>query len=626
MTRSKKLDDKKHGIEQQRPSFAGLIPLLVVVAGVCAYLTSFDGAFMFDEIPRIEKSEQIHGLWPPSRMLSGRRPVVTFTLALNYSVSELDVRSYHLVNLAIHVLAALTLFGILRRTFLLQECRKRYGDAGPWLAVSAALIWVVHPLQTQSVTYVIQRGESLMGLFYLLTLYSVIRGAGSARPRAWYAAAVIACALGMGSKAVMVTAPCAVLLYDRIFLARSLADVLRRRWGLYLGLAATWSILARLGIVRGVLNPPAGAVGTVGFAYKGVTPFEYALTQCEVILHYLRLSFWPSGLCLDYDWTAAETVGAVALPAPVIVGLLVGTIWCLARRPRLGFLGAWFFIILAPTSSFIPIKDLAFEHRMYLSLAAVVTLAVVCGHGLLSYLRKRMGTESSLVRWGPVCVVVAAVLALGCVTAVRNTDYHSRLAMWTDVVAKRPENARAHSNLGIALLAEGRSAEAIDPCSQAIRIDPDFAGGHYRLAQVLKRNGRWDEAIDSFGKAISLNPRYEQAHIDRGNTFYSLRRFDEAVEDYRMVMQINPRNAGMSVNLGNALGSVGKFDEAIEAYREAVRIKPDWVEARQQLASRLHSLGRLDEAIQEYREVLRQIPGHPEARRGLDAALARQSK
>ena len=625
MTRSRKREEKKRREDRKRPGFIRLLPLLVVIAGVCAYIPSFDGAFMFDEITRIEKSDQLHGLWPLSRMLSGRRPVVTFTLALNYKMSELDTRSYHAVNLTIHILAALTLYGILRRT--LQRLEKQgagLGGAGPWLALSVALIWVVHPLQTQSVTYIIQRGESLMGLFYLLSLYCVIRGVDSVRPRVWYAAAVVACGLGMGSKAVMITAPCVVLLYDRIFLAKSFVGALRRRWGLYLCLAATWGVLMWLGIVRGVLDPTKGGSATVGFGYKGVTPLEYALTQCDVIVHYLKLSFWPSGLCLDYGWAAVKSAGAVAVPSVVIAAFLVGTVWCLARKPQLGFVGAWFFIILAPTSSFIPIKDLVFEHRMYLPLAGVITLAVVGWHHLSAQLCTRMGAKPLLARWSSACAATVVVAILGCVTADRNKDYHSRLAMWSDVVAKRPENARAYSNLGVALISEGRFAEAIEPCRQATRVDPNFAGGHYRLAQALKKNDKSQEAIASFSTAIELYPRYEEAHIDRGNTFYDLRRFEEAADDYRMVMKINPRNAGMSINLGNALGALGKYDEAIAAYREALRIKPDWVEARFHLANRLHGLGRLEEAIREYREVLRRRPEFAEAGRALDAALARQ--
>ena len=153
---------------------------------------------------------------------------------------------YHVVNLAIHILGALVLYGVVRRTLLCASLRQRYGDEARWLALAVALIWVVHPLQTESVTYLIQRTESLMGLFFLLTLYCVIRGSTSSGRRGWYAAAVVCCALGMGSKEVMVVAPLTVLLYDRAFLSGSFREALRARAALYAGLFGCWLVLVGL--------------------------------------------------------------------------------------------------------------------------------------------------------------------------------------------------------------------------------------------------------------------------------------------------------------------------------------------------------------------------------------------
>ncbi|MEK7786522.1 MAG: glycosyltransferase family 39 protein, partial [Chloroflexota bacterium] len=244
-----------------------------------------------------------------------------------------------------------------------------------YFAFAVALLWAVHPLQTQSVTYVIQRGESLMGLFYLLTLYCAIRGLHSSRRRGWYGAAIVACALGMASKAVMVTAPVMVFIYDLVFLRRSgmpktsgagrphggaalghaTPPAQAARWGLYFGLAATWGVLWACDVTGEVLDPSARR-SHVGFGYHGLTPLEYAATQPGVILNYLRLSFWSVGLCLDYDWPVARTAIVIIPPALVLLLLIGATAWGLVRRSWLGFAGAWFFVILAPTSSFIPIK------------------------------------------------------------------------------------------------------------------------------------------------------------------------------------------------------------------------------------------------------------------------------
>jgi len=311
-----------------------LAPLTIVAVGLSVYLSSFEGAFVFDDAAHILNNDRMTELWPLTKVLSGRRPVVDLTLAINHAVGGFNVRGYHAVNVAIHILAALTLYGIVRRTLLRWGRRHEAWGDGPfsqaeaavssvstrldsdtasWLAMVGALIWVVHPLQTQSVTYLIQRAESLMGLFYLLTIYCVIRGAvsseaqgGRRRAFAWYVAAVVACALGMGCKAVMATAPVMALAYDRTFLAGSVKDALRRRWGLHAGLAATWGVMWSTGVVRGVLNPSA-RVAHIGFGYKGITPLEYALTQFGVLVEYLKLSMWPRPLCLDYTWPVAGT-------------------------------------------------------------------------------------------------------------------------------------------------------------------------------------------------------------------------------------------------------------------------------------------------------------------------------
>lgn len=384
---------------------------LLTAAGIAAYLNSFSAPFLFDDFYHILHNPRIRDLFQPAAILGGTaRPLVALTLAVNYALGGLNVWGYHAFNLAVHLAAGLTLFGILRRTLR--------GPQSDELAPAAALIWLLHPLQTQSVTYVIQRGESVMGLFYLLTLYCVIRG--------WNGRAILCCALGMLSKPVMVTAPLLVLLYDRIFLSRSWADLFRRKKWLYAGLAATWVILP---VVLSQGTPEFR--DAVGLNLRKASPLSYLLTQAGVILHYLRLALWPHPLLLDYQWPIAKSFGEVALPAAAVAGLLAWTLWALRRRPEIGFWGAWFFGILAPTSSFLPITDAAFEHRMYLPLAAVVLLA------LLGF--KRLTTRRPLLFWA---ITVALIPALGLATARRNAVYNDPVAFWQEHLSHRPGNAR----------------------------------------------------------------------------------------------------------------------------------------------------------------------------------------
>ena len=274
--------------ERDRGSNRGLawMGAAIVVAIVLSYAGTFGVPFLLDDSSSIVDNSSIRSLRavaevlaPPADGTTGGRPFLNLTFAVNYSTSGLEPWSYHAVNLLIHVLAALTLFGVVRRTLLMTPLRSRWSDSALWFAGMVALIWGVHPVQTQSVTYISQRAESLMGLFYLLTLYGFIRGL-EARPLLWHTLAVSACLLGAFTKEVIVTAPLLVLLYDRAFVAGSFAEALRRRKLFYSSLAATWAVV-------GWMLLDVGQRG-VGFG-EGVSAFNYALTQCDAVLVYLKL-------------------------------------------------------------------------------------------------------------------------------------------------------------------------------------------------------------------------------------------------------------------------------------------------------------------------------------------------
>jgi len=449
--------------------------LLIILVGLFFYLDSFQGAFVYDEINFITNNPTIRQLWPPWPALLApinvNRPLIGLTNAMNYGISGLNPWSYHALNLIIHLMAALALFGIVRRTLRAGKLAGPFGKNSNALSLVVALIWMVHPLQTQSVTYVIQRCESLMGMFYLVTLYCSIRSFSSNRAGLWYAVAIAACAGGMLSKQVMVTAPLAVLLYEVSFGGGSIRGVLVKRWPLYTGLAATWALLAVIVIAAPVND-------TAGFAVKSISSWDYCKSEFAVILYYLRLAFWPYPLCLDYyGWPQARTIGQI-LPCAVGVGTLVlASVWAIVRRLPSGFLGVAFFLILSVTSSIMPFSDFVFEHRMYLPLAPLVTLVVIGGYSMTGYLIDRLPAVARRKRHGKRLAMAMAtiiIVVLGFATARRNVDYQSDITMWSDVAAKRPDNARAHNNLGEILAGRNRIEEATVQFDQAVKLDPNF--------------------------------------------------------------------------------------------------------------------------------------------------------
>ena len=432
---------------------------LIVLATVLAYRNSLNSPFIFDDEFAIVPNLTIRELWPIWKPLCPPnhgetvtgRPLLNLSLAVNYALSGLNVWGYHVANLAIHVLAALLLFGIFRRTFLLPALGNSRIPAPTCLALAIAMLWALHPLQTESVTYIVQRAESLVGLLYLLTLYCFIRGATSSCGCRWFVIAVLACLLGMASKEVMVSAPLILLLYDRTFLAGSFRDAWRRRCGVYLALAGTWLLLGWLVIAAG------GRGGSAGFG-AGVGSWAYLCTQFGAIVHYLKLCLWPHPLLLDYGPDTVPMTLEI-LPNALLVALLgLATLVALWRWPKIGFLGAWFFAILAPTSSIVPVAtQVVAEHRMYLPLAAVVAAVTLAGY-LACWKLVRQGLLSHRVAgiFG-VCVATAGVLTLGSLTYHRNTDYHSPLSIWQDTVRQAPRNARATTTSATHWSVAGRS-------------------------------------------------------------------------------------------------------------------------------------------------------------------------
>ncbi len=602
--------------------WAKMLPLvLIAAAAAAAYGNSFAGEFVLDDHVLIDQNLCIRHLWPLWRVLFpsnatfvGGRPMVSMTLAVNYAMGGTNVWGYHAVNLAIHILAAWTLYGVMRRTLTLPCLQKRFDSFAVPLAMAISLLWVIHPLQTEAVTYIIQRTEALMGLFYLLTLYCFLRGASSTRTKRWYLAATAACALGMATKEVTVTAPLVVLLYDRTFLAGSFQEAWRRRWKLYLALAATWGIVAALLISTGFHGD------TTGFGVKKFTCWTYLLTQAGVIVHYLRLVFWPTGLCLDYGWPPVQTVAEIVLPGMLVVSLLGLTVWALVKRPAWGFLGACFFMILAPTSSFVPIKDAAFEHRMYLPLAAVAT-TVVLGGWMAGQRLVQRGTIRPLA-WQ--AASSAAAIFAGATLAIlafqRNADYQSELSIWEDTVVKAPSNPRAHNNLGLALVACGRVNEAIAHYQKAMELKSDFTEAYNNLGNALASLGRFDEALAQYQKALEIDPHDVTAHNNLGVALAGRGRFEEALAHCQKALEIKSDVAETHNNLGNALAPLGRFDEAVAQYQKALEINPDQVEAHNNFGAALAGRGWLDDAIAHFQKALQIRPGYTDARSNLSIA------
>ncbi len=599
-----------------------------LLAGVVAYANSLGGPFVFDDLPGIRDNATltsfVTAFTPPENSGVGGRPFANLTFALNRALGGNAVPGYHAFNLALHVASALLLFAIARRTIAGQRST---------VAGAIALVWVVHPLTTASVTYLSQRTELLMAFFLLLTLYAFVRGVQTNTAPA-LAGSAFACALGMASKETMVAAPLVVLLYDRTFLTGSFRESWRLRRGYYLGLAATWLVVAVLMAGTGL------AKRSVGFGL-GVSAWDYALAEARAVPLYLELAIWPAPLVFDYGPIYAASRAATVAGVGAVLAMLAGAAWLIRRGSPAGFLAGCFFLLLAPTSSVVPVAEQPMaENRMYLPLAAIVALGILAAHRAM---RVRGAT-----------LILLAVTALVWLTLIRNRAYADEIRLWTDTVAKRPENARGHFNLGIALLSAGRPeaaraaliaaiavkpgdpkphnslgnvalqldqpAEAIAHCAEAVRLDPNFAGAWCNLGTARLRTGDATAARVCFERALRLDSSLAEAEQGLGNVHFELGRPAEAILHYQVALRLDPALADACYNAGSACLELGRNDEAIGHFERAAQLRPADAEIRNNYGVALARAKRPADAIAQFEQALRLRPDYAEARSNLEWA------
>jgi tetratricopeptide (TPR) repeat protein len=576
---------------------------------VAAYFNSLHGAFVWDDVPTIVESSSFEHLSsvldrPAAVNTTSGRPLVSLSLALNYALGGRNPVGYHIFNVLVHVAAALALFGFVRRLALLPRWAGRFEAHASGLALVVAALWALHPLQTEAVAYVIQRAESLMGLCYLLTLWLFLRSLESPRPGLWQALAVVACALGMTAKEVMVSAPVVVLLFDRTFLAGSFRRALASKKLFYCALFATWLILFWL--VASLGGNRDGSTG--GFsAHAAWVP--YWQTQFPAIATYLKLVFFPSPLIFQYG-TSWLPNAAAALPAALVVAPLLGlTVVAFFRWPAAGFLGFWFFSILAVTSLIPGTVDMVVEHRMYLALAPLWMLVAA---GLYLW-RQRL----ALVLLG------AAALAFAAATVARNRDYRTPLTLWTDNVAKRPGNALSRFNLSAELLRQpGRTAEAQAQLEAALKLQPDLWMVHYNLALMLAQQpGQVDRAIAQFRETIRVAPGNAQAHHNLAILLYQRGQLEEACSHLQSAVRFDPSNRVAWLSLVQLLVELARPDNAIDACSALVQAHPDFADGQAEFGILLATGKRQAEAIPHLEAALRLDPAQPAARFYLGTVL-----
>lgn len=549
--------------------------VMLVLASLLAYENSFLGVFHFDDFPCIVTNHSLKSLsdtWNASgdEIPGGlrRRDVGRWTFAFNRSLHDLDPWGYHAVNLTIHLTAGLFLMGLVRRTMALPTMPPSIRRHSLTLAFCVSLLWIVHPLQTESVTYIVQRLESLMGMFFLASLYGLNRAAlgGS---RGWYLFSIGSAGLSIGTKEVGLMIVPVALLYDRIFLATDWPEILRKRAWVHGPILAAVLLYFVIGIGKVpfyVERPDA--------AGRRATSWEFLRSQPGVLLHYFQLAFWPRGLNLDHVWPVAHDRFEIYGKGAVILAILATGFGLLRRSPAIAFLILSYFFILAPSSTIVPLH-LAFEHRVYLSLASLICGVVLLIFGCFTALERRTQRTGSLAIGATLLLSVTAALALSWATRERNKVYHSQVAMWNDVVGKSPMNARGHMNLAMFAAFEGNLEKAEKHYLFSLKIDPESSKRNYNYGHFLvERREEPQRALGYLEKAIELQPDFSVYHLFYAHTLEQLNQVDEAEAAYRRGIELDPEDPIGHLRLGQLRVKQERFTEAEQSLDHVAKLAP----------------------------------------------------
>ncbi|MCD6308086.1 MAG: tetratricopeptide repeat protein, partial [Candidatus Latescibacteria bacterium] len=577
--------------------------LLVILTGIVLYANSFDCSFHLDDYDDIINNHAIRnlhdigGIWEYMNL----RFVGYLTFALNYHFNRLDVSGYHLVNLLVHIGASLSVLWLVRLILSTPVMRARpVARASSQVSLGCALIFLAHPLQTQAVTYIVQRLASLAALFYLLSLccYFTARLTVKKGAAVWFAGSVVFAGLAFFTKESSFTLPVAVVLCELYFFRGSKERPSGIKHTLPAFLTIAFLFAAPAAIIPGTLdfNRLFQAAESQRHGDPPLTILTYPATQLTVIPRYIRLLLLPAGQNIDHDVPAAHSF----LETPPLAGLvfLLTLFSCgvalFRRSPLVSFGILWFFLTLSVESSLKPLANVMFEHRLYLPM---VGFSLVLVGGL-----HRLTAARSMSLFRALLIIIVAVFSLA--TVRRNTAWKNETTLWSDAAAKSPGKSRPYHYLGLARQRKGDIEGALAMYRRALEKDPGNAESLANIGLLRYDAGRYDEAAATFRKALGLKPSDAAISSNLGNALVRLKCYDEAVKAYRAAILNDPDNSSYQSNLGHALLRSGRIDEAIAAYREAVRLTPESASLQYRLGEALRMAGKNDEALAAYRRAI----------------------
>ena len=650
MKKKEKKRGNKHSSPPKKSSgiFASPVFHFFVIAflGIAIYLNTFNKTypyndlrnFHFDDISNIVENVAIRNINDLSAMYNfvKTRFVGTYTFALNYHFHQLNVFGYHLVNLIIHISASLMAWWltvlILSTPVMRNETIAKHKKM---IALAVGLLFVSHPLQTQAVTYIVQRFASLAALFYLSSLALYIKARLVKKNLHLFAicfagSAVIAL-LGVFTKENVVTLPVSILLIEFIFFKTGDKIEIkkdRKKWIYFLPILLFAFIIPAMFSIDFTKHTfsPEHIYYNVFYPRKiedalspDITSGIYLMTQFRVIPTYLRLLFIPANQNLDYHFPLSLNFFELHtfLGFLFLTSLLIFALWMLPRRRLISFGIIWFFLTISVESSVLPIRNVIFEHRVYLPLFGFGIFFV----STLYYLFWDKHSKAVIVFF------IAVIVINSFLTIKRNTVWKDEITLWSDVIKKSPDKCRPYVNRGKAYILNGNLNKAKADLLKALKLYPDYSVLQSNLGIVYYKEGKIEDAYKHFSEAIRLNTYNVKARYNLGVAYFEQGKIEEAVKEYSdLVNYYLPDDHSVLNNLGKAYAFQGDYDEAVKHLTRALELNPQNADAHFNLANVLQSRGELNEAMVHYREALKINPGMAEAHSNYGAALYKIGK
>jgi len=574
------------------PTLRILKSFVLVSLGLLIYSNTFDSSFHFDDIyfivrnPDIKHLSNIQAIWNALSLPS--RFVTFFSFAVNYHFHHLNVFGYHVVNFLIHIINAHLVWWFVTLTFETPKFRDEIIlEHKELMAYSMAVLFLVHPVQTQAVTYITQRFASLATLFYLLTCCLYIKGRLSAN-KAFYGGALMAATLGMFSKEITITLPVMIFLFDFFFLAGQKK------------MKYVWIAVAVVALIIPAIY---------SFNFKNILAIEhssgshpgdfinsrsYFLTQFSVITTYIRLLFLPVQQNLLYDYPISSSLFEITtfFSFLLLLSLLLLAVFLFKRHRLISFGIFWFFVTLCVESTVIPIRHVIFEHRVYLPSFGFL---LVISSGIYYLIDDKKSLAIALI---------GVIGLLSLMTFQRNKVWKDGISLWSDVAKKSPYMLRPHLNLGVAYMESGEAEKAIEQYNKALDIDSEYAEAYNNRGVAYLRMEKYEEALDDFNQAIRLNPTYLNAFHSRGALFNKLRMFDLALADYNKAIELNPGHPESFNDRGSIYYHRQEYEKAISDFTKAIFYDQGYAAAYNNRASVYNLLEKYDLALVDFNKAI----------------------